>query len=57
MIAENLQRVTAQTPCPHCGKPDWCYFLGVLSICKRSNESGAGHLCKNKNITELKECY
>jgi predicted transcriptional regulator len=42
MITENLQRVTAQTPCLHCGKPDWCYFLGVLSVCKRSNESAPG---------------
>ncbi|MDJ0902092.1 MAG: AAA family ATPase [Xenococcus sp. MO_188.B8] len=42
MITENLQRVTAQNPCPHCGKPDWCYFLGELSICKRSNESAPG---------------
>lgn len=41
MITENLQRVTAQIPCPHCGKPDWCYFLGVLSICKRDYSEAA----------------
>ena len=42
MITENLQHVTAQTPCLHCGKPDWCYFLGVLSVCKRSSEPAPG---------------
>ncbi len=41
MITENLQRVSQQTPCPHCGKPDWCYFLGVLSICKRGDSETA----------------
>jgi hypothetical protein len=38
MIAENLQPVTKQNPCPHCGKPDWCYFVGNLSVCKRDAE-------------------
>ncbi len=41
IITENLQRVTAQTPCPHCGKPDWCYFLGVLSVCNRDYSEAA----------------
>lgn len=41
IITENLQHVNAQTPCPHCGKPDWCYFLGVLSICKRDYSEAA----------------
>ena len=38
MITENLQQVTKQNPCPHCGKSDWCYFLGELSVCKRDAE-------------------
>ena len=38
MIAENFQPVTKQNPCPHCGKPDWCYFVGNLSVCKRNAE-------------------
>ena len=35
-------RVTKDTPCPHCGKPDWCYFLGELSVCARDNEPASG---------------
>ena len=32
-----LRSVSKSEPCPHCGKPDWCYFLGDnLSACKRS---------------------
>ena len=31
----NLVPVTKSNPCPHCGKPDWCYFIGELSACKR----------------------
>ncbi|NET10500.1 MAG: hypothetical protein F6K16_38540, partial [Symploca sp. SIO2B6] len=27
--------VTAEQPCPHCGKTDWCYSIGELSVCKR----------------------
>jgi hypothetical protein len=41
IITENFQRVNAQTPCPHCGKPDWCYFLGVLSVCNRDYSEAA----------------
>jgi len=31
----NLVPVTETNPCPHCGKPDWCYFIGELSVCNR----------------------
>jgi hypothetical protein len=31
----NLVPVTESNPCPHCGKPDWCYFIGELSVCNR----------------------
>jgi CRISPR-associated protein Cmr3 len=31
----NLVEVTETNPCPHCGKPDWCYFIGELSVCNR----------------------
>jgi len=32
---ERLTEVSAQNPCPHCGKPDWCYSIGELTACKR----------------------
>jgi len=32
----NLVPVTKSNPCPHCGKPDWCYSIGELTACKRS---------------------
>ena len=35
-------RVTKDTPCPHCGKPDFCYSLGELSVCGRDNEPASG---------------
>ena len=31
----NLVEATETNPCPHCGKPDWCYFVGELSVCNR----------------------
>jgi 5S rRNA maturation endonuclease (ribonuclease M5) len=31
----NLVPVTKSNPCPHCGKPDWCYSIGELTACKR----------------------
>lgn len=35
-------RATESEPCPHCGKPDWCYRLGELTVCKRPNEPATG---------------
>jgi CRISPR-associated protein Cmr3 len=32
---KNLVPVTESNPCPHCGKPDWCYSIGELTACKR----------------------
>ncbi len=32
---QGFQRVSEDNPCPHCGKPDWCYRLGNLSVCNR----------------------
>ncbi|MEL7406323.1 MAG: DUF5906 domain-containing protein [Cyanobacteria bacterium J06558_2] len=33
---------TKNSPCPHCGKPDWCYRLGDLSVCNRDHEPAEG---------------
>ncbi|MEG3987005.1 DUF3987 domain-containing protein [Microcoleus sp. S28C3] len=38
----NLVRVTKSNPCPHCGKPDWCYFIGELSVCSREQPPAVG---------------
>ncbi|RCJ40935.1 hypothetical protein A6770_36920 [Nostoc minutum NIES-26] len=34
--------VTKTNPCPHCGKPDWCYSIGELTVCNRSAEPASG---------------
>jgi hypothetical protein len=32
---ERLTEASQANPCPHCGKPDWCYSIGELTACKR----------------------
>lgn len=39
---KQIREVTKQNPCPHCGKPDWCYDLGNLSVCNRDNPPADG---------------
>lgn len=35
---EKLTEVNAKNPCPHCGKPDWCYSLpNGATVCNRGN--------------------
>ncbi len=34
--------VTKTSPCPHCGKPDWCYSIGELAVCNRDAEPASG---------------
>ncbi|MEK0195905.1 hypothetical protein WME70_31475, partial [Microcoleus anatoxicus PTRS1] len=38
----NLVRATKSSPCPHCGKPDWCYSVGDLSVCNRDQPPAPG---------------
>ncbi|MEG4626331.1 DUF3987 domain-containing protein [Microcoleus sp. w1-18aA5] len=38
----SLIPVTKANPCPHCGKPDWCYSIGELSVCKREQPPATG---------------
>ncbi|MEN9520045.1 MAG: hypothetical protein RLZZ381_2633 [Cyanobacteriota bacterium] len=52
MITENLQQVTPHNPCPHCEKPDWCYFLGNLSVCKRDAEPAPSWKMTSKQDSE-----
>lgn len=37
-----LIRVTKDNPCLHCGKPDWCYSIGDLSVCNRDQPPATG---------------
>ncbi|OKH38336.1 hypothetical protein NIES2119_09880 [[Phormidium ambiguum] IAM M-71] len=37
-----LNHVSKTNPCPHCGKPDWCYSLNDLTVCKRDAEPAQG---------------
>ncbi len=41
-MLSNFQPVTKQNSCPHCFKPDWCYRIGELSVCKRNAEPAPG---------------
>ncbi len=34
--------VTKENPCPHCGKPDYCYRLEPLSVCNRDHPPAPG---------------
>jgi len=38
----NLVTVSKENPCPHCGKPDWCYSIGELSVCNRDQPPATG---------------
>lgn len=35
--------VSKSEPCRHCGKPDWCYRIGELEVCKRGELAGGWH--------------
>ncbi len=37
-----LTEVTKTNPCPHCGKSDWCYSIGELTVCNRDNPPADG---------------
>lgn len=49
MVTQNSNRVNVDknNPCPHCGKPDWCYMYtaedgNLLSVCKRNYDPAPG---------------
>jgi predicted P-loop ATPase len=48
----NLKRVTKEDPCPHCEKPDWCYSIGELSVCKREADPATGWHKTDKTDSE-----
>jgi len=43
-----ITEVSKPEPCPHCGKPDWCYFIDDLSVCNRDAEPGPGWKATSK---------
>ncbi|WP_293125529.1 DUF5906 domain-containing protein [Microcoleus sp. bin38.metabat.b11b12b14.051] len=53
----NLVTVSKENPCPHCGKPDWCYFIGELSVCNRENPPAEGWVATKKTNSEGRLYY
>jgi 5S rRNA maturation endonuclease (ribonuclease M5) len=52
-----LLRVSKTSPCPHCGKPDWCYFIGELSVCNREQPPATGWEATSKADRDGKIYY
>lgn len=52
-----LVRASKQNPCPHCGKPDWCYSVGELSVCKRNQPPATGWYATSKADSENTPYY
>lgn len=55
--SRKLFRVTKTSPCPHCGKPDWCYFIGELSVCNREQPPATGWEATSKADKDGKTYY
>ncbi|MEG3882137.1 DUF3987 domain-containing protein, partial [Microcoleus sp. herbarium7] len=53
----NLVRVTKSNPCPHCGKLDWCYSIGELSVCNRDQPPATGWEATSKTDKDGKTFY
>ena len=51
-MVSNLQPVNKQNPCIHCGKTDWCYRIGELSVCKRNASPAPGWFITSKQDSE-----
>ncbi|MEG5176119.1 DUF3987 domain-containing protein [Microcoleus sp. B3-D7] len=52
-----LLRASKTSPCPHCGKPDWCYFIGELSVCNREQPPATGWEATSKADKDGKTYY
>jgi predicted P-loop ATPase len=52
VASEQLKRVTKDNSCPHCGKTDWCYSLGELTVCKRGIDPATGWIKTSKTDKE-----
>ena len=52
-----LLRASKTSSCPHCGKPDWCYFIGELSVCNREQPPATGWEATSKADKDGKTYY
>jgi len=53
----NLVSSSKSNPCPHCGKPDWCYSIGELSVCNRDQPPATGWEATSKTDKDGKIYY
>jgi len=56
-MVRQIQQVTPESPCLHCCKPDWCYRLGELTVCKRDAEPVPGWNATNKRDADGSRYY
>jgi predicted P-loop ATPase len=47
-----FQSTKSGIPCPHCGKEDWCYSVGELTVCKRKEKPAQGWYKTSKKDKE-----
>ncbi len=57
LMVRQIQQVTPDEPCLHCGKPDWCYRLGELTVCKRDAEPAPGWEATSKHDADGSRYY
>ena len=55
--ALKLIHVSKSSPCLHCGKPDWCYSIGELTVCKRRAQAAVGWVKTRKQDQEGDDFY
>jgi hypothetical protein len=53
----NLVGIPETNPCTHCGKPDWCYYRGELSVCNGDQSSTTGWETTTKADKDGKTYY
>ena len=55
--SRKLLSVSEASPCLHCGKPDWCYLIGELSVCNRDEPPAPGWEATSKTDKDGKTYY
>ncbi len=60
--SSNRVKIDQNNPCPHCGKPDWCYMYtsedgNLLSVCNRDHEPAPGWEKSSKLDSQGKPIY